>query len=79
MFLVNRGQPAPLLVEIVWQGVTPARMGMVVQMAGTDPKAANTFARPDAVAPRMLAGVPVGDGVAALTLPPLSFTVLAGR
>jgi alpha-N-arabinofuranosidase len=79
VFLVNRGQSAPLPVEIVWQGVTPARMGMVVQMAGTDPKAANTFARPDAVTPRTLPGVPVEDGVATATLPPLSFTVLAGR
>jgi alpha-N-arabinofuranosidase len=79
VFLVNRSQAGPLPVEIVWQGVTPARMETVVQMAGTDPKAANTFAHPDAVTPRTLAGVPVENGVATLTLPPLSFTVLAGR
>lgn len=78
LFIVNRSQMAAVPVEIVWQAGAPDRLSTALQLAGDNPKAANTFARPDAVRPRTLTPLPVRDGMARLDLPPLSFTVLAG-
>ena len=77
VFLVNRSQTDDQPVQIVWQSPAPPRIDSVVQISGTDPKAANTFAHPDRIVPRTLPGLPVTSGMATLTLPPLSFTVLA--
>ena len=75
VFLVNRSQTAALPAEIVWQSEAPARLA-VHQVAGNDPKAHNTFEKPDAVVSRKLPGLTVADKQATFTLPPLSFTAL---
>ena len=77
VFIVNRSQTEALPVEIVWQTGAPQRLDTVVQLAGSDPKAANTFEQPNVVVPRTLDAVPVRDGRAVLSLPPLSFTLVA--
>ena len=76
VFLVNRSQAAPLPVEVRWQSGAPQRVAAIYRVAGDDPKAANTFDRPDTIGVQALAGMPVDDGAVTLDLPPLSFTVL---
>jgi len=79
IFLVNRSQHDVLPAEIVWQGMAPRAVTAIYQMAGQDPKAANSFAQPDLIVPAQLAGMPVVDGTVRLELPPLSFTVLIAK
>ena len=76
VFIVNRSQHEALTTDVIWRGAAPARVSAIYQLAGSDPKAANTFERPDAVVPRQLEGMPVRDGRVSLHLPPLSFTVM---
>jgi alpha-N-arabinofuranosidase len=76
VFLVNRSQNEPVTTDIAWQGGGPGRVAAVYQLSGADPKAFNTFERPDAIAPRQLDGLPVRDGRITLRLPPLSFTAV---
>jgi alpha-N-arabinofuranosidase len=77
LFLVNRSQMETLNTEIIWQTEAPRQINAIYQIAGDDPKAANTFAKPDAIRPQQSNGVPIEGHRAALTLPPLSFTVLS--
>ncbi|MBN1920181.1 MAG: alpha-N-arabinofuranosidase [Anaerolineae bacterium] len=76
IFLVNRSQEQPLPVELRWQQQAPQRVTEVVRLAGTDPKAANTFEYPTAVTPAAIPAPPIVDGAAQILLPPLSLTVL---
>jgi alpha-L-arabinofuranosidase len=76
VFVVNRSLHEPVTTDIVWHGAAPARASAVYQLSGPDPKAVNTFERPDTVAPRRLEGMPANDGRITLRLPPLSFTVV---
>jgi alpha-N-arabinofuranosidase len=79
VFLVNRCQADSLPVEVIWQNRAPVGVNAIYQLAGTDPKTANTFERPDLVVPRQLAAMPVKDKQVTLQLPPLSFTALETR
>ncbi len=76
VFLVNRSQTETITTDLIWQAEAPKQIHAIYQMAGNDPKAANTFQQPETVTPRTLAGGPVVDQTATLTLPPLSFTVV---
>jgi alpha-N-arabinofuranosidase len=76
VFLVNRSQQEPVATELIWQGAAPSRVDAIQQLSGTDPKAINTFAQPDAVVPRQLEGGAIDEGRLGLRLPPLSFTVV---
>jgi len=76
VFLVNRSQTEAVTTDIAWQGAAPARTTAVYQLSGNDPKAINTFERPDTIVPKQLESVPVRDGGITLRLPPLSFTVV---
>jgi alpha-L-arabinofuranosidase len=75
IFLVNRSAGEPLLVDINWQGPAPESFTSISQLCGTDAKATNTFAQPNAVVPQQLPGVPIRDKRVSLQLPPLSLTV----
>jgi alpha-N-arabinofuranosidase len=75
-FLVNRRMDSPEPVELNLRGLSTDQV-QVTQVAGGDPKAANTFEQPYAVAPANLGLHPVQDGKICLSLPPLSFTVIA--
>lgn len=76
VFIVNRSPTEAVPLRIEWQGQRPERIAEVHQVAGNDPKAANTFEQPDTIGVKTLPGAPVIDGTAQLELPPLSFTTL---
>jgi alpha-L-arabinofuranosidase len=63
-------------VEFDLRGLGATGMVQVVQVAGSDPKAANSFEQPNAVAPANLGTHSVQGGKLSLTLPPLSFTTI---
>jgi alpha-N-arabinofuranosidase len=79
VFLVNRSQSDTLPTTVRWQSAAPNRVAAVYQVAGGDPKAANTFEQPDTIGITTLEGMPVADGAVTLNLPPLSFTVLVAE
>ncbi len=76
VYIVNRSltEDAPLTIH--WQNRKPTSVKAVYQLAGTDPKAANSFENPNAVVTKTIAAPAVRDGESQLVLPPLSFTVL---
>lgn len=77
VFIVNRSQEASTLVEISWQDLKPKSIEAVYQVAGNDPKMANTFEAPEQIiARRIKSPVVSADGRVDLMLPPLSFTAL---
>jgi alpha-N-arabinofuranosidase len=76
IFVVNRSQSDAVVSEFVWQDGAPQRISEVWQLAGDDPKAANTFAQPNTVTPQKLAAPAMQDGKFTLRLPPLSFTAI---
>src|SRR5438132_3227107 len=77
VFIVHRGQTETLKTELVFIGPkTPARVLDVQQIWGLDPKAANSFERPDVVVPRQVAAMPFKDGRLPIKLPPLSLSVV---
>ena len=76
VFIVHRGLTETLRIELAFDGIGVTKMLRGEQMSGFDPKAANTFERPDVVLPRTVAPVVVKDGRKSLKLPPMSVTVL---
>jgi alpha-N-arabinofuranosidase len=76
VFIVNRSQSESLTVDLCWQDRAPQRINAVYQLAGTDPKAANTFENPNHIVTVLVAPPSVSDKTATLNLPPLSFTVI---
>ena len=76
VFIVNRSQQASETVEINWQGWNPGKTARIFQLSGGDPKAHNTFGKPDVVTTHDLGAAPVKDCKLTLALPPLSFTTL---
>lgn len=76
VFIVNRSQKQSLETEIIWQDKAPKAVKAIHQLSGKDPKAANSFKKPNVVTSRTLAGMKVKGGKVQLGLPPLSFTVL---
>ena len=79
VFIVNRSQTQSLTVDLNWQDRVPDCLNAVYQVAGVDPKAANTFENPNQVVAVPIAPPPVSDKTATLTLPPLSFTAVDAR
>lgn len=77
VFLVNRSQTESVVTDLVWQDGKSFQVDKAWQLAGSDPKEANSWDEPN----RLIANavpVPVVDaGRATLNLPPLSFTALA--
>jgi len=76
IFIVNRSQTETLPLEIHWQDVCPSHITAAHQLAGTDPKAANSWENSNRIASRAIDAPKVMDSKAELTLPPLSFTAL---
>ena len=76
VFIVNRSQTDSLPVDLYWQDRAPKAIKSVHQVAGTDPKAANSFDNPNVIVAKP-GDVPQLDGsTATLILPPLSFTAV---
>ncbi len=76
VFLIHRDTNQSLPIEVKWEGAAPMQVIDVQQMSGTDPKAANSFARPHVVVPRRMSAPRVEENAIQLKLPPLSFTVV---
>ena len=76
IFVVNRNQTDSVTVDLRWQALTPSRVKSAYQVAGTDPKAVNTFDDPECIVARAITVPAVYDSTITLQLPPLSFTAL---
>jgi alpha-L-arabinofuranosidase len=76
IFVVNRNQTEAIPVELCWQDRAPKSISAVYQLAGTDPKAVNSFENPNQLV-AVKTDVPAfSDHSTGLRLPPLSFTVI---
>jgi alpha-N-arabinofuranosidase len=76
VFIVNRSQSESVPVDLHWQDLKPSSIKSVSQVAGTDPKAANTYENPNQIVSAMVDAPQVSDGGTSIILPPLSFTAL---
>jgi len=76
LFIVNRNQTDSVTVDLCWQALMPTRVISAYQIAGTDPKAVNSFEDPECVVARPIKVQDVNDGTVTLQLPPLSFTAI---
>ncbi len=76
IFIVNRSQTDRVPLEINWQDIAPKRISSAHQLAGHDPKAANTWDNPNQLTTQAIYAPRIIDGKAELSLPPLSFTAL---
>jgi alpha-N-arabinofuranosidase len=76
IFIVNRSQTDSLPVEIAWQDRTPKSIESVYQLAGTDPKAANSFENPNQVIAKQVDAPKLDGSSTTFSLPPLSFTAI---
>ena len=77
VFIVHRGVSETLKAEVVFEGgKMPARVSGAEQIWGLDPKAVNSFERPDVVVPRKVGAMPFKDGRFPIKLPPLSVTMV---
>ncbi len=76
VFIVNRSQTDSLPVEMIWQDRAPQRINSVQQVAGTDPKAANSYENPNQITAVSVAAPGISDRSATLVVPPLSFTAV---
>jgi alpha-N-arabinofuranosidase len=76
VFIVNRSQTDSLPVELHWQDRAPQSIGRVHQLSGTDPKAANSFEKPNQIVAVKVDAPAINGQCATLMLPPLSFTAV---
>jgi len=76
IFIVHRGQTDSVTVDLRWQALGPTRVTSAYQVAGTDPKAVNSFEDPDRIVARPIRVQDVSDSTLTLQLPPLSFTAI---
>ena len=77
VFAVNRSPAESMDVELRLGGYEAWTFVERIELAGIQPKAANTALRPDAVLPRTLReGVRVESGILSARLPPLSWNVI---
>ena len=75
VFIVHRGQAETLKAEVIFTGPKmPARVVNAQQIWGLDPKAFNSFDRPDVIVPRQVGAMPFANGKLPIKLPPLSIT-----
>jgi alpha-N-arabinofuranosidase len=79
VFLVNRSQTDAVVTDIVWQDGKTVQIDQAWQLAGSDPKEANSWDAPNRLVAKASSAPAVEDGRATLNLPPLSFTVLSTR
>jgi len=76
IFIVNRSQTDSITVDLNWQDRAPKSITNVYQLAGTDPKLANTYESPNNVISVKVAAPTVNGKSSTLVLPPLSFTAI---
>nr|AKN19924.1 arabinofuranosidase [Deinococcus cellulosilyticus] len=76
VFLVNRSQDEELETEIVFQGRVPTSVRVAHQLAGSDPKAHNSFEEPEKLTLQTIEAGEIKDGKLVLKLPALSFSAV---
>ncbi|MGZ9163621.1 MAG: alpha-N-arabinofuranosidase [Anaerolineales bacterium] len=76
VFLVNRSQTEAVVTDLIWQDRKAFQIDKAWQLAGSDPKAFNSWDAPERVVANAIPVPSVDAGCATLNLPPLSFTVL---
>lgn len=76
VFIVNRSQTESVPVELHWQDLKPTSVKSAHQLAGTDSKVANSFAKPNEVVAVPIDAPEIKDGGTMMMLPPLSFTAV---
>jgi alpha-N-arabinofuranosidase len=79
IFIVNRSISESVETDIVWQDGKAVQIDKAWQMAGSDPKAVNTWEAPNNLAANAISVPAVKDSHLTLSLPPLSFTALITR
>jgi alpha-N-arabinofuranosidase len=79
IFLVNRSLSETVVTDLVWQDQPGVVVEKAWQMAGSDPKAVNTWEAPDALTAVAIPAPIASDGRASISLPPLSFTAIVTR
>jgi alpha-N-arabinofuranosidase len=79
VFIVNRSQTEAVTIDLKWQDLAPRALVGVHQVAGTDPKAINSFDMPNAVISRQVAAPTLDGKTAILVVPPLSFTAIDAK
>jgi alpha-N-arabinofuranosidase len=79
VFLVNRELTNAATTEIVWQDGKMVQVSEAWQLAGSDPKAVNSWEDRNRLLARPIPAPLVDNGRATITLPPLSFTALITR
>jgi alpha-N-arabinofuranosidase len=79
LFLVNRSQTETVAIDIIWQDGKTVKIDKAWQLAGSDPKEANSWAEPNRLVANAISVPTVDDGRTTISLPPLSFTVLSTR
>jgi len=79
VFIVNRSQTESVIIDLKWQDIAPRSLVEALQVTGTDPKAANSFENPDAVAARRIVTPTLDGKTATLVVPPLSFTAIDAK
>ena len=76
VFLVNRSQTKTVITDLIWQDGQAFQIEKGWQLAGSDPKAVNSWDAPQEVVAKSIPAPAVEDGRVTIDLPPLSFTVL---
>jgi len=76
VFIVNRSQTESVTIDLNWQDRAPKSITAVHQLAGNDPKMANTYEDPNKLVAVKVAAPKVDGKVATITVPPLSFTAI---
>ncbi len=79
VFIVNRSETESVPAELVWQGGAPVSIDEVWQLAGSDPKQANSWEEPDRLTAKRIEAPALDGSKASLRLPPLSFTTVLTR
>lgn len=76
IFIVNRSQTESVTVDLNWQDRAPKSINSARQVAGKDPKAANSFENPNNIVAVSVAAPALNGKSATMVVPPLSFTAL---
>jgi len=76
LFATNRDATESMELQVNITGVSIASLESAESLSGTDPKVANSFESPAAVAPVPFDKIRIEDGHAICVLPPLSFTAM---
>lgn len=76
IFIVNRSQTESVTVDLNWQDRAPKSINSARQVAGKDPKAANSFENPNNIVAVAVAAPALNGKSATMVVPPLSFTAL---